>query len=64
MLPGAIYPPGRTLGDDFDPDQVLGRGLARRLDGEHRLERGDRHRELIEVGLARGQPLELQARAT
>ena len=31
---------------------------------EDRLHRGDRHRELVEVGLARRQPLELQARAT
>ena len=39
-------------------------GVARVLDREHGLQRGDRDRELVEVGLARGQLLQLHARAT
>src|SRR4051812_16310492 len=48
-------------GDDFDPEEVIGGDLTRALDGEHRLERGDRHRELLVVGRARRQLLELES---
>ena len=34
------------LGDDLDADEVVGGQLARRLDGQHRLQRGDRDGEL------------------
>ena len=49
-----------SLGDDFEPDQVLGRDAGAFLAGQHGLQRADRHRELIEVGLARGQVLQHQ----
>src|SRR4051794_183866 len=51
-----------SLGHHFHADLVLvGRG-AGILDLEHRVHRGDRDGELVEVGLARGELLELHAR--
>src|SRR3954470_18216684 len=47
------------LSDDFHPDAILlGRGVGV-LDREHGLQRRDRDGELREVGLARGELLEL-----
>src|SRR5680860_270666 len=50
-----------ALGHNLHADLLLRAGLARVLDGKHRIERGDRDRQLREVGLARGQALELDA---
>src|SRR4051794_3066988 len=49
------------LRHDFDADEVLGGVLARGLDGEDGVHRGDRDGELVEVGLAGGELLELEA---
>src|SRR5581483_1555027 len=45
------WPERPRLGDELDADQVLGTQLARRLEREHGLQRRDRHRELVVVGL-------------
>src|SRR3954465_2923055 len=55
-ITAARLPP--RSGDDFDADELLGRVLARRLDGEDRLHGGDGDRELVEVRLAGRQLLE------
>src|SRR5581483_1300937 len=49
----------KSLSHYLETQQVLGAQFTRTLDRQHALKRGDRHRELIEVGLARGEPLEL-----
>ncbi len=53
--------PSRGLGNDLDAEQVGRRELARALQREHGLERRDRHLELVEVGLAGSQQLQLQS---
>src|SRR6478672_10625178 len=50
-----------TLSDDLDADQIFGRLFARRLVSEDGLEGGDRDRELLEIGLAGGELLQLHA---
>src|SRR4051812_16773624 len=59
-ITAARVPP--RSGDDLDAEQLLGRVLARGLDGEDRVHGGDGDRELVEVGLARRELLEHQAR--
>ena len=49
-------------GDDFHAHALLLGGGQRVLDGEHGLHRGDGDGELVEVGLARRQQLQLHAR--
>src|SRR3954467_5240149 len=44
--------PAAGSGADLDAHELLGRVLARRLDGEDRLHGGDGDRELVEVRLA------------
>src|SRR3954452_17338703 len=51
----------RYLRDDFHADLFVRAGLERVLDRKHRIERGDGDGELRQVGLAGGQPLELDA---
>src|SRR3954471_7745311 len=49
-------------GDDFDADELVGRVLARRLHGEHRVHGRDGDGELVEVGLARRELLQHEPR--
>src|SRR3954452_13823641 len=51
-----------SSGDDLEAHKVLGAGLAGALDLEHGVHGGDRDGELREIGLARGQALQLHAR--
>src|SRR4051812_46565264 len=50
----------QALRDDLHADAVVLAGVARALDGEDRLQRGDRDGELREVGLAGREELELE----
>src|SRR3954451_10062970 len=50
-----------SSGDDLDADELLGRVVARRLDGEDRLHGGDGDRELVEVRLTRRELLQHEA---
>ena len=58
----AILFQGCRLGDDLDANEVVGVGLARALDRQNGLERGDRHGEFGGVRLAGRELLQLEAR--
>jgi hypothetical protein len=46
-----------ALRHDLDADEVGSRELTRRLALQHRIERRDRYRQLVEIGLAGGEQL-------